>query len=71
MIVFIALIVLFVWIIALHWVLNKQIKDLNRMSQWCAYLETSIKHAGILVFNPDKGKRGEFEVNQKLTELLK
>lgn len=45
-------------------------KELDEIGRWCAYLETTIKDAQIIVFNQAKGEKGKYEVNRKLIDLL-
>ncbi len=62
---------LLLWVYILQTDVKKLKKDLSDIGRWSAYLETTIKDAKVLVFNSEKGKNGEWEVNNKLVDLLK
>lgn len=70
-ILLITIVVLLIWVFGLSLQVKKLPKDSDDLVRWSAYLETTIKDAQILVFNPEKGKHGEWELNQKLKNLLK
>lgn len=67
----ITIVVLCIWVFGLSLQVKKLQKDSDDLIRGSAYLETVIKDVQILAFNPEKGKNGEWEINQKLKNLLK
>lgn len=65
-ILLITIVVLLIWVFGLSLQVKKLQKDSDDLVRGSAYLETVVKDAQILVFNSEKGKHGEWEVNQKL-----
>ncbi len=61
-------IVLLIWVYVLHSQVKDLTKDLKTIGKWNAYLENTIKEAKVLVLNSNKG---EWEINEKLLNLLK
>ncbi|MCK6462796.1 MAG: hypothetical protein L6Q29_03195 [Candidatus Pacebacteria bacterium] len=66
----ILIVFLFILVFVLHIKTKELSKELSVLTRQSAYLETTIKDVGIILFNKDKGKYGEFEINKKLKDFL-